>query len=1098
MNLKQYWHASSNGVLADRQEGSALIIVLAFVVLLTVVAVAFYSRAASDRQVSFSSSNQTKAELLARGAVAGISGDLKQEIAAGSTVATVFGATIYVPRVASTLTPVLVGSTGTGGLENLVKRSAYLSPFYPSSVNYDTATYPASNRAAGPSAQNATTVPSFNGRSVSRARWNKSFLLQKKTPTSDTDATPVDAFSAPDWINVARDGSNPPVWNANMKISPTNASSVIGRYAYTIYDEGGLLDMNVAGHPTANTTVQVGRKGFTAFADSTQIPGISSLTAGNQTKFVNNIVGWRNFSSAAAAGNLGTFVSGAFYSFASGAPFYNSVLSNTNGFLLTCNSALNGNQSDRKLSGRQELIALLTRGMASTATDRANLQVGLQYLGTFSRELNRPSWKPSTPLGSNIDYAALAENPTAINRDLATVRVTGGFTRADGTQAIVGEALLKTRFPLTRINELTNTSNTYIQRDFGLSWNATQNRWDYVVAGGSRIERLDEVAAENREPNFFEILKAVILSGSVGLGSGTPTANTFVISEPKYYSTTNNLSADYQIMQIGANIIDAWDADNIPTFIKFANNELAGVENLPYISKIVYDFWLSNHGNNGDHDEWSAWLVPSLWNPHQNAASAPATQDVRLVMTSGSVTGWLDLGNRGIFQTPTIVSTGTTPYVELKASQFATPYPPAPGKENGSPPHSPEIGPVSEGPCNPSCYDGIALADHIPTEKQAYKRVNKSYPMFAPGTTFQMQVQTTNGNWKAYQSWNGCSNGTNSPSIYSPGRNKFNNLQDPEFVSLDPRTVRFGVWGSDADGAGNDSDFTTGLELTMDENNGGSTPELITGLKPQLSSLVTSDSQKSTYLYSANVTTPTAGITEYYKDLDGVVRRGDFTTDANGTANTKTIMYPANSADRPQINWPLSSPFQSVAELGQVFRDQPWKTLNFTTSNSGDAGLLDAFTLQDVPMIAGRTSLNTRQTAVLTAILSQTTKNLVGTNVITSAQASNIVTALANLTAANPMISKGELVSRLAADPSVAALGNQEARECVVRAFSDACQTRTWNVMIDVIAQSGRYPPTAGNLSQFVVEGEKRYWLHIAIDRFTGQIVDQQLEAVYE
>jgi hypothetical protein len=31
-----------------------------------------------------------------------------------------------------------------------------------------------------------------------------------------------------------------------------------------------------------------------------------------------------------------------------------------------------------------------------------------------------------------------------------------------------------------------------------------------------------------------------------------------------------------------------------------------------------------------------------------------------------------------------------------------------------------------------------------------------------------------------------------------------------------------------------------------------------------------------------------------------------------------------------------------------------------------------------------------------------------------------------------------------------------------------------------------------------VVEGEKRYWLHIAIDRFDGSIVGQQLEEVTE
>jgi hypothetical protein len=65
--------------------------------------------------------------------------------------------------------------------------------------------------------------------------------------------------------------------------------------------------------------------------------------------------------------------------------------------------------------------------------------------------------------------------------------------------------------------------------------------------------------------------------------------------------------------------------------------------------------------------------------------------------------------------------------------------------------------------------------------------------------------------------------------------------------------------------------------------------------------------------------------------------------------------------------------------------------------------------------------------------------------------------------------------------------------------LSDTWQTRTWNLLIDVIAQLGKYPPTAQSLqNDFVVEGEKRYWLHVAIDRFTGEIIDQQLEAVYE
>jgi len=98
------------------------------------------------------------------------------------------------------------------------------------------------------------------------------------------------------------------------------------------------------------------------------------------------------------------------------------------------------------------------------------------------------------------------------------------------------------------------------------------------------------------------------------------------------------------------------------------------------------------------------------------------------------------------------------------------------------------------------------------------------------------------------------------------------------------------------------------------------------------------------------------------------------------------------------------------------------------------------------------------------------------------------------------MIRKTDLLGQLANDPSVTTTlgGNKEARELVMRAFSDATQTRTWNVLIDVIAQSGRYPPNASTLQGFLVEGEQHYWVHVAIDRFTGQVVDKQIEVVNE
>jgi hypothetical protein len=74
-------------------------------------------------------------------------------------------------------------------------------------------------------------------------------------------------------------------------------------------------------------------------------------------------------------------------------------------------------------------------------------------------------------------------------------------------------------------------------------------------------------------------------------------------------------------------------------------------------------------------------------------------------------------------------------------------------------------------------------------------------------------------------------------------------------------------------------------------------------------------------------------------------------------------------------------------------------------------------------------------------------------------------------------------------------------RESIARALGEADQTRTWNLLIDVVAQSGRYPPTAttgADLPKFVVEGEQRYWVHVAIDRVTGEVIDRQVEVVKE
>jgi len=55
--------------------------------------------------------------------------------------------------------------------------------------------------------------------------------------------------------------------------------------------------------------------------------------------------------------------------------------------------------------------------------------------------------------------------------------------------------------------------------------------------------------------------------------------------------------------------------------------------------------------------------------------------------------------------------------------------------------------------------------------------------------------------------------------------------------------------------------------------------------------------------------------------------------------------------------------------------------------------------------------------------------------------------------------------------------------------------------MINVIARTGKYAPRTLDLTdptKFIVQGEKRYWLHIALDRDDGTVLGTQLEEVVE
>jgi hypothetical protein len=302
-------------------------------------------------------------------------------------------------------------------------------------------------------------------------------------------------------------------------------------------------------------------------------------------------------------------------------------------------------------------------------------------------------------------------------------------------------------------------------------------------------------------------------------------------------------------------------------------------------------------------------------------------------------------------------------------------------------------------------------------------------------------------------------------------------------------------------------------------------------------------------------------VSQYYADADGIVRRamGAYITPSATLPATPGVTpsglparkgattYNAAGVGSPSTEGPsrpmiLNRPFRTVVELGYVFSGTPWKNVDFFTPESGYAALLDVFCINESAssngLVAGKVDLNTRQEPVLQAILTGAYQDqaISAVPTLTAAQStavltdpsSGLMTRTSSTTAPKgPLRNLSDLVGRWTSAPVTLAgggidgknsfdgfskdLGNisvisgnnalknsERYRESVIRALSGSGQTRVWNLMIDLIAQTGRYPSSAQSLASFVVQGEQRYWVHLAIDRYTGQIIDKQIEIVKE
>lgn len=1170
-----------------RRRGAALVIVLLFVVLLTVLAVAFFMKATSYRGLSQSSVNEFKSDTLARSALDLVVADLRQEIRDGSDPVTVGTDTLFVPKAPSRVVPSRSGNPalnpdGTDPIPNLVRRSvrsdAIAAPGVPS-------------RASAASSLTA----SRNNKYISAARWNKHYLVPrdpaKYTNPSTVGTDPVTTFEVPDWVYVTAKGP---------QVLTSSTTSVIGRYAYAIYDEGGLLDINVAGFPSASplkasdSTSTVGKVWGTGNKGGVMAADLTAL--GLTESQVDQIVGWRTFASSQPGGTFPTLA----FDSVSAKRYFDSVHPHEKSFLTVSNAQVTSGgktKTDQAFASRQQLLKF--RSLVGFPQD------ALQYFGTFSRDLEQPSFIPNpnrpkvraardsnnATYGTGNDAFGIDRdaNPTTdINPPFPRVRVKSTFTRRDGTAAVVGDPLVKKRFALSRLGELLQTAiasqspKDPIYRDFGLYRSNASEPWKYDHGNSSGILRLDEVATLGREPDFFELLKAAISVGSLGKGAAVTNWNVKGAANQLQHEG-HDVFSGLQALQIGANIIDQYDADGYPTRIAFAGDtdkEVRGVESLPYLHRIRFRYVqgvaVSASGTTAASNPASIMIIPEVWNPHGSAMAATGPMRFRIraesalgagmptsikftyLPSSGGLidTKYIDWANSGPLEFsastgtefnepivlsipglyslsgPTRTDTLTTPasqVVGFVAADFDRYY----NSNTSNPVNDSYIGQPDSGPVSfiLEYWDG---SDFVPYDRMIVQWQDAKFAPKEDKTGYPPK------SWVLYPS-----KGVRA-----------------EFARTDPRTSRWGgiSWG--LLGLVEPLDLAAGRFPSpwpsLDKPPYGpkdSGPQ-DNGFVNAFSNYPNNDlapNHESRYrgftqgYWSQNVVQNQPGFFGvadkpfYNRDPDGIARRamGAYAVDTVSGGSFANIdglpLITGNSVSRPKV---LNRPFRSVGELGYTFRDTPWKNIDFSFPESGDAALLDVFCVDEANdedgMVAGRVNLNTRQAPVLKALLSGSITDDFGSALLgldaaaAEALAKKLVArTMSTVSGKGPLATRSDLVGRWTGAGSVASTtsvadpdtnysgfskdigdaagvyGTEVAfvpaqRESAIRALADAGTTRVWNLLIDLVAQSGRFPSNGGSLDGFQVEGEKRYWLHVAIDRLTGEVIDQQFEVVTE
>ena len=648
-----------------QNKGFALILVLSIMALLLVAIVSLLGLSSKSVALAKAESLNPLAPQFAEIASQQIIQDLLSEIRAGSIEPTSTPAgTVLYPATPLSAVPNRSSVQTTTSLSppNLVKQSASSNQFYDRLLTFNTqSVYPqAGTYTLTP---RCSTISTATGSAISAARWNKPLLLPRATPSSPSDMTPATsgtlrfagnsaqkwAWKAPDWIYLLADGTNPVTFAGSLTHGTSNP--VVARYAYQIYDIGGLLDANVAGYdpdPLIVAGSVASRRGSTGLADLTQI----GFTA-NQLK---QLLAFRNAATLASP-DAGPH----------GHRYVNFLLNNqSNSGFMRASGGTSTTVQNRAFTSRSHLVSFLN-SQASNNSEKAQILNSLQSLTHFSRSLEQPSFRPGfydsaqtgssalspvfkrptivppagrmddilypistvpvaylgsgdirrkynfpneMPLGNNRGgndaWGTLAERglkpgdprslQDVINPAFLELTVGTLFTRQDGSSARVGEPLVKKRFPLDRLAWVTykgpsaslpTTDPLYngagtpkaILDCLGLTWmtdSAGVWFWAYAhgkIGGIFNLEDLlftDAATGRPREPDFFEMLKAGIAVGSLGKSSA-PSHSSGTPWDPATYIQSRDRVSEFQILEIGANLIDQNDTNNFPTIIRLPN-----------------------------------------------------------------------------------------------------------------------------------------------------------------------------------------------------------------------------------------------------------------------------------------------------------------------------------------------------------------------------------------------------------------------------------------------------------------------------------------------------------------------------------------------